>query len=108
MARHLTRLRSAEWLLLALASVTMCGCGYGPVSPCAYECASALYSICNRMANDKLATVAEHIQQAKSDGRLSQQEAAWLEAIVSDAGDGDWQSACNACRAIMKDQVQGG
>jgi hypothetical protein len=108
MAGHITFMRTTASILLATTFVTVAGCGYGEVSPCAYECATALYSICNRMAEDKLAAVTEHVAQAREAGQLSQQEAEWLEAIVNEAGRGDWQSAARACRAMMEDQVRGG
>lgn len=90
--------------ILTIAPVSGCG-GYGEVSPAAYDCATALYAVCNRKAADKLAVVTEHIQRARAAGELSEQEVGWLEAIVRDAGQGDWESAARACRTMMEDQV---
>lgn len=90
--------------LLATATIPDCG-GYGEVSPAAYDYATALYSITNRRAEDKLEAIGEQIKSARETGNLSQQEAEWLEAILSDARHGNWESAAKACRTMMEDQA---
>jgi hypothetical protein len=87
------------------APVAGCG-GYGAVSPVTYEYAKALYSITNRKAEDKLADVEAQITTASAAGKMSAEEADWLMAIVSDAKSGDWESANQAARQIMEDQVK--
>lgn len=89
-----------------LTIVTASGCGrYGNVNAAAYDSATALYSISNRKAEDKLPVMIEQIHAAKTAGDLSQQEAEWLEEIVGDARDGNWESAANASRRMMEEQV---
>jgi hypothetical protein len=83
------------------------GCGYGSVSKTAYDHATALYSIANRRAEDKLGQISEQIATARTRGELSEQEATWLEAIVDDARQGRWDAALDASRAMMEDQVGG-
>jgi hypothetical protein len=90
-------------LMLSLALVP--GCGYGKVSPAAYDHATALYSIANRRADDKLEEFSEHIAAARTQGAVSEQEAAWLESIVDDARQGQWEAAAKASREMMEDQV---
>lgn len=83
------------------------GCGgYGEVSPAAYDIASALYSICNRRAGDKLEEINAMIDAAHASSELTEREASWLNAIVSDARDGDWALAAKKCRRIVADQVK--
>lgn len=92
--------------LLAIATIAGCG-GYGEVSPVAYDYATALYAVSNRRAEDKLETISEQIKSAREIGDLSQQEAEWLEEILSDVRSGNWESAVKACRAMMEDQASG-
>jgi hypothetical protein len=92
--------------LLAFVVTSTAGCGsYGEISPAAYDYATALYSISNQKAKDKLVGIGEQIKTARESGDLSQQEAEWLEAILSDSCNGKWESAVKACRAMMEDQV---
>lgn len=96
---------SKNWLLLAFCVLgTGCG-GYGEVSPTTYEYAKALYGISNRHAEGKLPSVGRGIAAAQMRGEISDREADWLAAIVTDATDGHWDAAQSAARRMMEDQV---
>jgi hypothetical protein len=90
---------------LALLLLAVPGCGYGTVSDAAYDHATALYSIANRRADEKLDQFVGQLESARNSGALSDQEAAWLEEIVDDARQGRWDAALKASRAMMEDQV---
>jgi hypothetical protein len=106
MARSVTSVRATTAIgALALLVLAVPGCGYGAVSDAAYDHATALYSIANRRADETLDQFAGQIESARTSGALSDQEAAWLEAIVDDARQGRWDAALKASRAMMEDQV---
>ena len=100
--RVMLRLLVCPALLIMIAG---CG-GYGEVSSGAYEYAKALYSISNRRASDRLDQVSDQIQSARESGELSEQEAGWLNDIVSDARARQWESASRASRRMLQDQVR--
>jgi len=87
-------------------ALSLTGCGYPEVSPQSYELSKALFSACNRKDEDHLSRVETMISEGISDGTVSQREADWLNQIIADARDGDWQSAAAESRQLMNDQVQ--
>jgi hypothetical protein len=104
---HPTRWRFCLTPLLAASLFLAAGCGgYGEVSPAAYDIATALYSISNGRAADRLAEINTKIEAARASGDLTEQEASWLSAIVSDARNGDWAVAAKESRRILADQVK--
>lgn len=90
---------------LVLALGVGCG-GYGPISPGAYQHATALYGICNQQAAARLDEFAVLVERSRAAGELTDQEAGWLDAIVGDARAGNWTDAGAACRRMMTDQVR--
>ncbi len=104
-----TRVRLRRSVALPVAFVLLLcatGCGsYSGASPRTYEYAKALYSICNRRADDKLAEVASRIEADAASGEISSSEASWLRGIVADAQGGDWQGAMREARDLMVDQT---
>ena len=102
-AKHRTKLRWLSiWLFMGIVG---CG-GYDEVSPHAYEYAKALYSITNRKATDRLASVADGLQASLEDGKLTNEESDLLTGIVRQAEDGDWAAANRVARQLMEDQVR--
>ena len=93
-------------LLVLSALCVHTGCGYGKVSPQAYECAKALYAITNRQAADRLPEVETQISESLSKGELAAQEADWLLDIIKDAENERWEAAAKAARRLMEDQVE--
>jgi hypothetical protein len=92
---------------LAASLLLAAGCGgYGEVSPAAYDFATALYSISNGRAADRLDEVNTLIEAARTRGELTANEASWLIAIVSDARSGDWAAAAKQSRRMIADQVK--
>jgi hypothetical protein len=87
--------------------LTLVGCGgYGTVSEKSYEYAQALYTICNRRLDTKLAEVKKRIQEDVAAGRLPDHEGKWLHDIVDDAEGGEWKKAMQAARAMVRDQAK--
>ena len=83
------------------------GCSdYGEVSHVAYQYSQALYSICNRQDQDKLARFQEKLAVAIEKDELSEQEADWLNDIVATASSGNWKAASRQARKLMEDQVR--
>lgn len=91
---------------LAAAIVLTAGCGYGPMSPEAYQYAQALVAITNRQASDKLEGVRGQIDGSLANGTLSEKEANWLRAIIDRAQRGEWADAQRDARRMMEDQVR--
>ena len=81
------------------------GCGYGQVSPMAYELSKALYSATNLQSMERLKTVEIAVEEAHQSGKLTAQEQQWFRTIIKDAQSGNWQAASQASRRMMEDQV---
>ena len=82
------------------------GCAqYSTVSSEAYQYSKALYSVCNRRDEPRLAKVAEQIETARAADQLQETEAGWLSDIVATARAGDWQDATKDARQLMEAQV---
>ncbi len=93
--------------LVALFGLSAGGCsGYGEVGPAAYDYATALYSISNRQAADKLDDVCDQLSASQSAGELAEHEAEWLMGIVDEARTGDWEAASSHSRRMMEDQAK--
>ena len=83
------------------------GCSdYQGISPTAYQYAKALYSVTNRQRTEKLERVSDLITESQQQGEITSQEAAWLEGIIDDAREGEWQTAQREARRMMDDQVE--
>ena len=93
-------------LQVALCLGTL-GCGYGELSPRSYDYAQALYSICNRRDESRLDQFAGLVDDDLRQGKISAQEADWLNDVVAQARDGQWQEANVAARQMLEDQVEG-
>jgi hypothetical protein len=117
-------------LLVSCGFLIGCG-GYGKVSPGAYQSATALFSACKAKTNDRLDKVEAFIQQQPvlseadladsatnvdhkqktgaplpADLPITATEKSWLQQIIADARQGNWESAAKSCRRIMEDQVE--
>lgn len=90
---------------LLLAGLLL-GCGYGAVSERTYEVAQSLYNISNRRQADKLPQMRKLIEESLEQRLLSAREADWLNEIVEDANQGNWDVAERKSRRMMQDQVQ--
>jgi hypothetical protein len=95
---------------VALASLGLLGYwlsrpAYPPVSPAAYRCTTALYTVCNQRASQRLPKIVEVVQQTHARGELQPSERAWLLAIIEAADAGDWQAAAAECRELLECQV---
>lgn len=98
-----SRLRSV--LCLFIVATFLGGCQqYGEVSPKSHEFATALYSICNRKDEARLATSETAIQAAVDAKELPADEAEDLQAIIEQARDGQWTEAMQDCRTLMSEQ----
>ena len=79
---------------------------YGTLSREGYQYAQALYTCCNQRDERKLEQLSEMIASAQSEDALSEEEASWLGAIVSQGRAGDWESAASEVRKLLEDQIQ--
>lgn len=96
---------SQERLVGVVLVVCLIGCGHPEVSPKSYELATALYSACNRRSEEHLAKVSDLMESHAKSGDITNRELEWLQAIVDQAEEGDWEAAASDARQIMKDQV---
>ena len=93
-------------LALLVALGLSVGCSrYSEISPTAYEYSKALYSVCNRQDETRLALIAEQIASARAAAQLQEAEADWLGDIIASAQAGDWQVAARDARQLMEAQV---
>lgn len=95
-----------SWLTTVLAiGLIVTGCGYGIVSPKAYEHAKAIYTL----ANMKAATVLDETERAialdAEAGNLTPQETSWLNDLCADCREGNWKEAQSAARQMMEEQT---
>lgn len=96
---------AAQGLLAVLLAFGLMGCGYPEISPKSYELATALYSACNRHSEEHLAKVSDLMETHAESGDITDREFEWLQAIVEQAEEGDWEAAASEARQIMNDQV---
>lgn len=79
---------------------------YGEISEKGYAYAMALFSACNGKSTAKVEKIVAMIEQSVTADELSQQEAAWLKGIASNALEGNWESANAAVRTLMEEQAR--
>lgn len=91
--------------LLTAVALQLNACGYPEVSPKTYEISKALYSICNQKSKERLETVTKLIQSSLESQEITESEANWLNEIVAQAHEGEWESATLEARQLMEDQV---
>lgn len=99
--------RSKVMLLLLsglLAGISGCQ-QYGPVSPRAWEIATAIYSVSNRQDPDRLPAVDTVISEAFAAQQISESEQQALRQMLTDAEEGRWQKAMEDARTMLNEQV---
>ena len=89
----------------AVAVLVWLNQGYGEVSPQTYQYSKALYSACQAKNESHLQKIQEMLQSSPEDA-LSDTERGWLEAILSQALEGQWEGAARKARRMMEDQVK--
>lgn len=77
--------------------------GYGEISPKTYQYSKALCSACLNKSEVHLSKVREMLA---NEDVLPAKERSWIDAIVADADDGNWERAARKARRMMEDQVQ--
>lgn len=90
---------------LGLLAGLMVGCGYGPISPTAYEHAKSLYTAANLQRESSVEAAETAIAADAVEGTISTREAEWLLAICADCRAADWDAAQAAARRMMEDQA---
>ncbi len=95
-------------IVAAIVVILLMNRGYGKVSPKAYQLAKALYSTCLSKNEQRLDIVEAilHETEQSSEDQVTPQERVWLDRIIRKARAGRWQSAANAARRMMEDQVE--
>ena len=99
-----------HWNKLQITFVVMTllafsGCGYPEVSPKTYEISKALYSVCNQKSEERLAAVEKLIQSSLEQNEINDSEAQWLNGIIKQAREGNWEAAMQESRQMMEDQA---
>ncbi|MEL7496576.1 MAG: hypothetical protein AAFN77_03140 [Planctomycetota bacterium] len=91
-----------------IASLAVCyfllGRGYGEVSPATYELAKSLYSACLKKSDEHLNRVDDLLNQNDTPP-IPSNERRWLNQIIKQAQNGDWESAAQKAKRMMEDQV---
>jgi len=94
-------------LLLLVGMLFTTGCGYGKVSDRSYKVATALYGACLSKSEARLEKISQLIvQDETTEEPIPSHELVWLESIVEQAQEGNWESAAQSCKRMMKDQVE--
>ena len=94
-------------LLLCASLCVWMGCSdYQGISPTAYQYAKALYGVTNRKRSEKLNEVNNLITSSEQEGTITSEEADWLLGVIDDARQGNWETAQQTARQMMRDQVQ--
>lgn len=96
---------------------------YGEVSYPAYQAATALYGACLAKSETRVAKIQTLIEPAgaleveernknSNDSlgltKITDQERAWLQSIITKAEDGRWDAAAAAAKQMMVDQIDRG
>jgi len=104
---------TGKWILLAVGLLVIVGIylstgrGYGKVTDRSYKVATALYGACLSKSEERLEKVSLLIVDDEGvDEPIPSHERAWLEAIVEQAQDGNWESAAKSSKRMMEDQVE--
>jgi hypothetical protein len=79
--------------------------GYGKVSQQTYEYSKALYSACLSKNNEHLNKIV-NLLASDDKTKLPDNERKWLDAIIAEARDGNWETAAQKARRMMEDQVE--
>lgn len=103
----------SKWILgttvftvLLAAAIYFTNRGYGEVNAKTYDYAKALYSICNRRAEPGLDKIESMIARSVDAGEISATEAEWLNDIIAQARQGEWEVAAKNSRRMLADQVE--
>lgn len=91
--------------LLTAVVLQLNACGYPEVSPKTYEISKALYSVCNQKSVERLESITKLIQSSLESNEITESEANWLNEIVTQAHEGEWESATLEARQLMEDQI---
>lgn len=91
--------------LLVLTLLPLNGCGYPEVTPKTYELSKALYSVCNQKSEERLEAVQKLIQSSLEQNEINESEADWLNGIIAQAQEGNWETATQEVRQLMEDQI---
>lgn len=95
--------------LFAIVLILVCSWwmnrGYGTVSQQTYEFSKAIYGACLAKSEQRLDKI-EQLMDDPSNAELPSHERTWLDAIISNARAGNWESAAKKARSMMEDQAQ--
>lgn len=84
-----------------------CGPSYPRIhSQESLEILLALRTACSTQNPERLQKVEKALDQARKEGKLSQEETEALSRIIELAREGHWEKAERACRAFQKAQVR--
>lgn len=91
--------------LLAFVVLQLNACGYPEVSPQTYKISKALYSACNQKSEERLQVVSKLIQSSLEKKEITDREAQYLNDIIAQAKDNQWETAMVEARSLMEDQI---
>jgi hypothetical protein len=89
-------------LLIIFGVVAWLKSGYSRISDQGYDYALALVSACSRQDESRVQQIAQEITESE----LPDYDRRVILAIAQQALEGDWQSAANLSRQLLKAQVQ--
>jgi len=77
-----------------------------PLSENGYDLTIALYRVCNQRSDEGLQRIEQLLDESRSTGEASDPSHGIVAAIVAEAKAGDWESAAQASRRALEDQVK--
>ncbi|MEM0924907.1 MAG: hypothetical protein AAGJ83_02610 [Planctomycetota bacterium] len=93
-------------LFIGIASAVLLRPAKVSLDPGGYEIAMALYRVCNQRSDVGLDQLEIKLREYELASGPNQEQASELRAIVSEARDGNWESALRSCRKLLEDQVE--
>jgi hypothetical protein len=94
-------------LAAVIAAILYFGPGYGKVGYPTYQAATALYGACLAKSEPRVQSIEALIINGNEEFDaeiISEQERAWLDAVVATARSGEWDSAAAMAKRMMEDQ----
>lgn len=92
-------------VLVAVAVFLFFNRGYGELSERGYSHAMSLISACNRKDLDRVQKIKSMVDADVQSSALGAVESRWLNAIISHANNGDWETSSREVRKLMNDQI---
>ncbi|HBJ35900.1 MAG TPA: hypothetical protein DDZ51_14355 [Planctomycetaceae bacterium] len=90
---------------ITLTAIVVSGCGKTTLSTDAYHLVGALDRIFEKRDPQQLKLASDKIHEELAAGKITNDEASILNALIAKAHNEDWESACSDARKLLSDQT---